>query len=156
MIIGRSSVSALLYQLNHKRSVIMAKSREKFQKKRFSLKRRIQSFSDAFHGIGTLLIYEHNSRIHLVVLAVVIGAGIFFRISGSEWIAILFVTGLVFASECFNSAVEYLSDLISEERNDTIRKAKDVAAAGVLIAAVISVITGMIIFIPEILRYIRR
>ena len=54
--------------------------------------------------------------------------------------AILFVSGLVFVSECFNTAVEYLSDQITDEENENIRKAKDVAAAGVLISAIISVI----------------
>lgn len=131
----------------------MGKPGKRNQKKKFSLKERIKSFSDAFHGMGTLLISEHNARIHLLILVIVIGAGFIFRISGSDWMAILFVAGLVFVSECFNTAVEYLSDLITEETNDNIRKAKDVAAAGVLISALISVITGLIIFIPEIFRH---
>jgi diacylglycerol kinase len=59
-------------------------------------------------------------------------------------------------SECFNSAIEYLSDQITVEENDNIRRAKDVAAAGVLISAVISVATGIIIFLPEIFSLIRR
>jgi diacylglycerol kinase len=120
------------------------------------LKARIRSFRDAFHGIGALLIYEHNARIHLVILIMVIVAGLLFRISGSDWMAILFVAGLVFVSECFNTAIEYLSDQISGQQNENIRKAKDVAAAGVLIAALISVITGLIIFIPEILLHFWR
>ncbi|MBK7709932.1 MAG: diacylglycerol kinase family protein [Bacteroidales bacterium] len=132
----------------------MGKPGKKSQKKKFSLKERIISFGYAFHGMGTLL-SEHNARIHLLILVFVVGAGIVFRISGSEWMAVLFVAGLVLVSECFNTAVEYLSDQISDEPNENIRKAKDVAAAGVLIAAIISVITGLIIFIPEILRHLR-
>ena len=127
-----------------------------YQKKKFSLTERLKSFRDAFHGIGTLLRYEHNARIHLFILVIVIIAGILFRISGTDWLAIFFVSGLVFMSECFNTAVEYLSDLITDEENENIRKAKDVAAAGVLISATISVVTGLIIFVPEIIRLIRR
>ena len=129
----------------------MVKTGKRYKRKNFSFKARIGSFRDAFHGIGTLLIYEHNARIHLVILVIVIVAGLLFRISGSDWMAILFVAALVFVSECFNTAIEYLSDQISDEQNENIRKAKDVAAAGVLIAAAISVITGLIIFLPEIL-----
>lgn len=134
----------------------MGRSDKKYQVKDFSLAVRLKSFRDAFRGIGTLLRYEHNARIHLVILIVVIIAGIFLRISRSDWMAILFVSGLVFVSECFNTAVEYVSDLITESQNENIRRAKDVAAAGVLISALISVVTGVIIFLPEILSLIRK
>jgi diacylglycerol kinase len=125
------------------------------QVKSFSYKARLKSFRAALNGTVTLLKYEPNARIHLFILVVVIIAGILFSISGSDWMAILFVAGLVFVSECFNSAVEYLSDQITDEKNENIMRAKDVAAAGVLISAIISVITGLIIFLPEIFRLMR-
>jgi diacylglycerol kinase (ATP) len=123
-------------------------------KRNFSLSGRFDSFRNAIHGLGILLRYEHNARIHLFILVIVIIAGLLFRISGTQWMAIVFVSGLVFASECFNTAIEYLSDLITEEQNENIRKAKDVASAGVLISATISVLTGLIIFLPELLSLI--
>lgn len=133
----------------------MSRTDSDFKKKDFNVTERLKSFRAAFHGIGTLLRHEHNARIHLFILLMVIIAGILFRISGSEWMAILFVTGLVFAGECFNSAVEYLADLITDKQNENIKRAKDVAAAGVLISAVVSVITGLIIFIPEIIKLLK-
>ena len=129
---------------------------KELQKKDFSLTSRLKSFGPAFHGIGTLLRFEHNSRIHLFIFITVIVAAIILRISATDWLAILFVSGLVFASECFNTAVEYLSDVVTDEQNENIRRAKDVAAAGVLIASAVSVITGFIIFIPEILILLKR
>ena len=45
---------------------------KEFQKKGFSLTLRFKSFKPALHGIGTLLKYEHNSRIHLFILVMVI------------------------------------------------------------------------------------
>lgn len=122
----------------------------------FSFTARIKSFRAAFHGIATLIIYEHNARIHLFILLIIIIAGILFRISGIQWIAILLAAGLVFVSEAFNTAIEYLSDQMTDEKSENIRKAKDVAAAGVLISAIISVITGLIIFLPLIFRLIGR
>ena len=133
----------------------MGRKDKEFQKKDFRLTSRLNSFKPAFHGIVTLVRYEHNARIHLAVLIPVIIAGIFLRISTTDWLAILFVSGLVLASECFNTAIEYLSDLITDEQNENIRRAKDVAAAGVLIASAVSVITGFIIFIPEILKQLK-
>lgn len=122
-----------------------------YQKRAFSLSERLNSFRDAFNGIGTLLTYEHNARIHLFILVAVIIAGFLLKISVTDWMAIICVSGLVFMSECFNTAVEYISDLITDKPNENIRRAKDVAAAGVLISATIAVITGLIIFLPEII-----
>lgn len=122
--------------------------------KRFSLPERIRSFRAAFNGVIVLFRYEHNARIHLSILIIVILAGILLDISGAEWLVILIVSGLVFISECFNSALEYLGDVVTGGQNENIRRAKDVAAAGVLISAIISVIAGLIIFIPAVARFI--
>jgi diacylglycerol kinase len=135
--------------------LIMRRRGKEFQRKEFRLKERLKSFRAAFNGIADLLMHEHNARIHLFILILVIIAGILFRISETEWLAILFVSGLVFASECFNTAVESLSDLITDEQNENVRKAKDVAAAGVLISAAVSVIAGLIIFMPEFLKLLK-
>jgi len=134
----------------------MISTDKEYQKRPFSLSERLKSFRDAFHGIATLLTYEHNARIHLFILVVVIIAGFLLSISVTDWMAILCVSGLVFMSECFNTAVEYISDLITDEPNENIRRAKDVAAAGVLISATIAVITGLIIFLPEIIGIVAK
>jgi diacylglycerol kinase len=130
------------------------KNRDK--KRNFSLSARLKSIKHAFRGLATLLRYEHNARIHLFILVIVLVMGTLLRISETDWIAILLVSGVVFISECFNSAIEYVSDVVTEEQNDNIKKAKDVAAAGVLISAIISVITGVVVFLPEFLRLIKR
>jgi diacylglycerol kinase len=121
----------------------------------FSMTERLKSFGHAFRGIASLLRYEHNARIHLAILLTVIVAGILLRISLNDWMAILFASGLVFISECFNTAIENLADLITERRNEYIRRAKDIAAAGVMLSAIISVAVGLIIFVPAVLKFVR-
>lgn len=122
-------------------------------KMKFSLPARLKSFRHAFSGLAKLLRFEHNARIHLGIFITVILAGIFLRISGSDWIAVLFASGLVFISECFNTSIEYLSDVVTSKHNENIKIAKDVAAAGVLVSAIIAVIIGLIVFIPVIFNY---
>lgn len=122
--------------------------------KKFNINERLKSFRNAFSGIAGLLRYEHNARIHLFILIVVLLAGIFSGISSSDWIVIVFASGLVFISECFNTAIEYLSDVVSPEYNEKIKGAKDVAAAAVLISAIIAVIIGIIVFLPHMYKLI--
>jgi diacylglycerol kinase (ATP) len=119
---------------------------------KFNLIDRLKSFRNAFSGIAVLIKYEHNARIHLLILIAVVAAGLLLHITTTDWIAIVIAAGFVFMSESFNTALEYLSDVISPEYNDKIRNAKDLAAAAVMIAAFMSVIIGMIIFLPKIIK----
>ncbi len=119
--------------------------------KKFSLKSRFGSFKFAFNGLCSLLKNEHNSRIHLLAAIIAIAMGIILKISYFEWSLLIIVIGLVFIIELLNSSLESLADIIDPERNERIRKAKDYAAAAVLISAFISVIVGGLIFIPKIL-----
>jgi len=120
--------------------------------RKFTLADRIRSFRYAFRGIIDLISVEHNFRIHLSVLIIVIAAGIFFRISFTSWFAIIFVSALVLVSESFNTSIEKLSDLINPEPEEKIRKVKDIAAAAVLISAIAAVITGLMIFVPHLVK----
>lgn len=114
--------------------------------KKFSLKKRLESFKYAFNGIYLLFRDEHNSRIHLFFAILVIAAGFYFEITSNEWLILILTMAFVFVAEFFNSAIEALADKVSEEKHPFIKKAKDVAAGGVLVAALASIIIGIIIF----------
>lgn len=116
--------------------------------------KRLNSFKYAANGLKVLFKEEHNSRIHFAAAIMVIMAGSFFGISKLEWVSILFAIGFVFSMELLNSAVENISDIVSREKNSFIKKAKDQAAAAVLISAIVSLIIGSIIFIPKIIHLI--
>jgi diacylglycerol kinase len=117
---------------------------------KFSLKSRAASFRFAFRGIEALFRNEPNAIIHLVAAVIVTCAGIILGINRFEWCLIAIVAGFVFAAEIFNTSIESLGDAIDPRLNENIKKAKDLAAAGVLVAAIISVITGLLIFVPRI------
>jgi len=122
----------------------------KDNKSPFSLKARIRSFRYAFAGLNHFLSSQHNAIIHLFLTIIVFAAALFFDISKMETIALVVVTGFVWAAELFNTAIEKLSDLISEEFHPGIKFIKDASAAAVLISAIVALLVGMIIFIPKI------
>lgn len=117
---------------------------------RFSIKSRLKSFKYAFNGLKILVTEEHNSRIHILAAIIAITAGFLLKINLYEWIAVVFAIGFVIALEIINSAVENLADFVSPDKHEKIKKIKDLSAAGVLIAAITALITGLIIFIPKI------
>jgi len=113
------------------------------------MKKRIQSFGYAIRGIREVFGSEANMKIHIVITVLVIISGILFSISLTEWIFCLLCIGLVVGAEMINTAIENVVDLASPELHPLAGKAKDIAAGAVLICAVISVIVGLIIFLPK-------
>ncbi|MGI9159095.1 MAG: diacylglycerol kinase [Saprospiraceae bacterium] len=115
-----------------------------------SLRRRIYSFKYAFRGLYDLFQTQANARIHLAALAVVLWAGWHWAISPLEWATVVLCFIAVISLEAINTALEYLTDLISPQQQPLAGKAKDVAAAAVLWAAIGSVAVAGLIFIPKI------
>jgi undecaprenol kinase/diacylglycerol kinase (ATP) len=123
------------------------------KKEKFSIRRRISSFGYALNGLKILISEEHNSRIHLIAALIAISLGFILHISKMEWIAIILVIGFVITSEIINSAIENLSDYLASEKNEIIKKTKDMAAAAVLVSAITSLVTGIIVFLPKLIVY---
>jgi diacylglycerol kinase (ATP) len=117
--------------------------------KEFSFRARAGSFRFAINGIKGFFRQEHNARIHLAATIAVFIAAWWLRLSGTEIILLVIVTGFVWSAEIFNTAIERIMDLISPERQPEVKLIKDLAAAAVLVAALIAFITGAIIFIPK-------
>lgn len=124
------------------------------KKEKFSVKKRIKSFTYAFAGLKVLFGNEHNSWIHAVAAICVIAAGFLFRISYVEWMAVIVVIGMVFSAEIFNSALERIANFIQPERDDRIRDIKDLGAAAVLASAIAAAAIGIMIFLPKIMMLV--
>lgn len=111
---------------------------------------RIQSFRYALRGLADVIASQPNARIHLVAAAVVATAGFYFQISSGEWCAVLLCIALVISLEAANTAIEHLTDLVSPDFHPLAGKAKDAAAAAVLVAAMGAVAVGLVVFLPKI------
>ncbi|MEO0338119.1 MAG: diacylglycerol kinase family protein [Bacteroidota bacterium] len=120
-------------------------------KKHGFISKRILSFKYAFQGIGTLLKTQVNAWIHLLAIIVVVVAGLILGCTSTEWAILMLTIGAVFSAEAMNSAVEFLTDLVSPEYHDLAGKAKDLAAASVLILAIASIGVAVFIFLPKLI-----
>jgi diacylglycerol kinase (ATP) len=115
--------------------------------KSFSLGSRKQSLVYALKGIRHLLKKEPNAFIHLLATIVVIAAGIITGLGRGDWLAITIAIALVWLAEGFNTCIELLCDLYCENQyNHTVGIIKDISAGVVLIAALTSIVIGIIVF----------
>lgn len=118
----------------------------------FSVTKRIRSFHYAFKGIKLFLKSQHNAWIHTVSAISVIILGFIFKVNLVEWILLIFAISFVFVAEIFNTAIEYLANIISSDYSEKVKEIKDISAGAVLISAITSVIIGVIVFLPKILH----
>jgi diacylglycerol kinase (ATP) len=110
----------------------------------------IKSFIPAFVGLVFLIKNENNLKFQLVLFFVVIFSGAILDLNRYDWICILLISAVVFVAEGLNSAIEKLADMVDLNYNPQIKTIKDISAAAVLIAALISIIVGLLIFYPHI------
>lgn len=115
---------------------------------------RIKSFGFAFKGIAWLVRSQVNAKIHLVATFTILVLGLYLSLSITEWCLILICMGVVIALEAVNTAIEHVVDLASPEYHELAGKAKDLAAAAVLISVLFFAVVWSLIFIPKLLLLI--
>lgn len=126
------------------------KNKRKIVELRKKRKKLRNSFKYAFEGISEAWKTEQNLKIHFVIMTLVIIGGFIFKISAMEWIICLLLFAIVISLELINTAIETTVDIAMPDINEKAKYAKDIAAGAVLFSAIISVIVGLIIFLPKI------
>lgn len=110
----------------------------------------LTSLGHALNGIKTVIQEERNMRAHLCIAGLAILISFFSKLSAIEWCFILLCIFIVFLMEILNTVVENLVDLlVKKEYHIEAKKAKDIAAGGVLLSACFTVIVAIIIILPK-------
>ncbi|OCA91147.1 hypothetical protein A8F94_04625 [Bacillus sp. FJAT-27225] len=112
--------------------------------------RLIKSFGYALAGIGSAIRKEKNLQIHLAISFIVVVLSFLLSISKIEWLFVLLAIGGMLSLELMNTAIEKTVDLVTKEFHPLAKQAKDIAAGAVFVYALLSVLIGLIIFLPKI------
>ena len=103
----------------------------------------LTSLKHAIDGIKTVIQEERNMKAHLCIAGLAIIISFFSGLSAVEWCFILLCIFL-------NTVVENLVDLlVKKEYHIEAKKAKDIAAGGVLLSASFTVVIAIIIILPK-------
>lgn len=116
------------------------------------IKNMLNSFKYAFTGIKGAFQSERNMKIHVAAMILVIILGLVLKLTIVEWIICFICFAMVISAELFNTAIELTVDLAMPKKNENAKKAKDIAAGGVLLCAIASLIIGILIFLPKIIE----
>jgi diacylglycerol kinase (ATP) len=110
---------------------------------------RLKSVGFAVKGAFKLITTEHSVMVQFTLVIIMIIAGFYFDIDRYEWMMQILVFGLVLGLESLNTAVEKIADFVHPEFHDRIGFIKDIAAGGVLFAAIAAIAIGLLIYVPK-------
>ncbi|MCZ0716920.1 diacylglycerol kinase family protein [Aerococcus kribbianus] len=111
-----------------------------------------ESLSYALEGIQFAIKNERNLRFQVLAAIVASGLAYLLGVSAVEWLILILIYALVILMEFVNTIAEWTIDLVTNNSYHPIAKhVKDVAAGGVLIAALLAILVGAIIFVPKII-----
>lgn len=115
-------------------------------------KSRVKSFQVAGSGLKHAVFTQVNFQIQLCVALIVLLVAAALKFSRIEWLILIITIGIVLLAELLNTVVEVVVDLaVQEKLLPEAKIAKDVSAAAVLLVSLISVIVGLILFLPHLL-----
>ena len=118
------------------------------------MKTFFRSVEFALQGAKQFFSRDRNGKIQTVIgiTAIILGCAV--SLSSVQWLLVLFCIGLVISLEMINSAIEKYCDLVTTDFHPGIKVIKDVAAGAVLIASLMSLVIGLIIFIPALVKLV--
>jgi len=106
---------------------------------------RLRSFADAFAGLRVVVVTQRNTWIHAVATLLVVALGVWLELGRLDWCWLVVAIALVWIAESFNTALESLADASVPEQHPLVRRAKDSAAAAVLLAAIAAAAIGFLV-----------
>lgn len=120
----------------------------------FSLNKLIQSLKFAISGIKIVIVKQQTFRIMALIAVLVIGAAFLFDLSIIEKSIIFLVIALTLSAELFNSIIEEMINFIYPEPDYRVKRIKDGLAGTVLIMVLLSIVIGILIFLPHFLKVV--
>lgn len=115
-----------------------------------------ESFRYAMEGIMYTIRTQRNMRIHIIIGMFVVLFSLYLGVSGRDLAILLILISLVWVAELLNTSIEIFLDFITQKENKDIKHIKDIQAGIVLVFAVFSVLSGIIIIKPYIYKLFYR
>jgi diacylglycerol kinase (ATP) len=107
-----------------------------------------ESFSRAFDGLSHVLWTQRTIRLQFIIMLLVCVLGYYAQLQATQFLFLFSSIALVIIAEIFNTALEVVVNMVTETYHPLARVAKDVAAAGVLVASMYALVVGGFVFLP--------
>ena len=119
--------------------------------KKIGLKRIFMSFKYSFDGLKYAYLHEQSLLLHVIVMTIIIACGFGFHITPIQWVITLVMGALILVTELFNTSIEAVVDMVTEEFHPLAKVAKDCGSAAAFVSSIMVFIICCFIFIPKII-----
>lgn len=108
-----------------------------------------KSLGYAWSGLIHTVVHQRNMRMHIIAALMVGLVGSAVPLGLAEKAILIFCVTLIFFAEMLNSALEQLVDLAIQQFDEKAKLTKDIAAAGVLVLAIGSMVIFAAILVHD-------
>ncbi len=116
------------------------------------MKKQIESFKAACSGIVDFFSHHFHAQVELGFAALAIFMGFLLKLGLLEWCCVFMCISVVLVAEAINTSIEYLCNRVTAQHDEQIRKTKDMAAGAVLLASIVALVVGLLIFVPKLMH----
>ena len=116
----------------------------------------LSKFKNATSGMLFAFKDQRSFWVHLPAAVLVVALAVILNLDLSSICILLLCISTVMTAELLNSSIEYLAKSITEEHDDRIGKALDIAGGSVLLASIFATVVGIITFAPAIIGLLQR
>lgn len=106
-------------------------------------------FRFALEGVIHAVRTQKHMRVHFFSLALALMLGLFFRLNRQELLVLIFTISIILIAEMFNTAVEAVVDMVTQEFHPLAKLAKDIAAGAVLVATINALVVAWVLFLGD-------
>lgn len=114
----------------------------------FNVKRFLRSVKCAWRGLSSVYKTEQNFRFQMFIAIAVIILMLAFGVTRKEAVLLILMISFVLVMELINSVFEKISDMMKPRIHVYAKLIKDIMSGAVLITSLMSLVVGLIIFIP--------
>ena len=97
-------------------------------------------------GVFWMLKSERNFQLEVFALIINLFLIVYFKLNSTDVALILLVCFLVLIAETINTAIEKICDFVEPNFNKKIGIIKDISAGAVILATLLSIIVGVLVY----------
>ena len=128
---------------------------ESLNLKKLGFKRILKSFKFSFDGLKYAYLHEQSLLLHVIVMSIIIAFGIVFEITPIQWVITLVMGALILVTELFNTSIEAVVDMVTDEYHPLAKVAKDTASAACFVADMVALGMWLVVFVPKVISIFR-
>lgn len=120
---------------------------------RFKSSSVVESISNAVRGLKLAISSQRNFVIEVIIAVIAFVSAIILGFSSTDKCILLIMIAIVLVCEMLNSVIEFTLDAVYKNSySKLVEMAKDMSAGMVLLVAIISVVVGIFLYFPYIIK----